>query len=77
MEPEELMEQLHDLFGNLCVRLESMGKGDAHVNGVVILHSLAMLFTLSGPELITAVVTESTTSDDSQDHPPEETIPSA
>ena len=60
IEPEELMEQLHDLFGNLCVRLESIGNGDAHVNGVVILHSLAMLFTLSAPELIAAVVPEAT-----------------
>jgi len=57
IEPHELMEQLHDLFGNLCVRLESMGSGDAHLNGIVILHSLASLFTLSAPELVAAVST--------------------
>lgn len=46
------LEALHDLFGNLSVRLEHLGQGDAHLNGVVILHSLAVLFTLSAPDLI-------------------------
>ncbi len=49
------LEALHDLFGNLSVRLEHLGHGDAHLNGVVILHSLAVLFTLSAPELIRVV----------------------
>lgn len=49
------LEALHDLFGNLSVRLEHLGQGDAHLNGVVILHSLAVLFTLSAPELISVV----------------------
>jgi hypothetical protein len=49
---EVYLEALHDLFGNLSVRLEHLGQGDAHLNGVVILHSLAVLFTLSAPDLI-------------------------
>ncbi|MFO7821346.1 MAG: hypothetical protein R6V56_04750 [Lentisphaeria bacterium] len=51
----KIMEDLHDLLGNLCVRLESVGEGDAQLNGIVILHSLATLFTLSAPELIADV----------------------
>ncbi len=47
-----LLEDLHDLFGNLSVRLDQVGRGDAHLNGVVILHSLSVLFSLSAPELI-------------------------
>lgn len=54
-EQEVYLEALHDLFGNLSVRLEHLGHGDAHLNGVVILHSLAVLFTLSAPELISVV----------------------
>ncbi|MDT8389103.1 MAG: hypothetical protein RRC34_01165 [Lentisphaeria bacterium] len=54
-EQEIYLEALHDLFGNLSVRLEHLGQGDAHLNGVVILHSLAVLFTLSAPELISVV----------------------
>lgn len=54
-EQEIYLEALHDLFGNLSVRLEHLGHGDAHLNGVVILHSLAVLFTLSAPELISVV----------------------
>jgi hypothetical protein len=54
-EQMHFLEQLHDVFGNLSVRLEHVGQGDAHLNGVVILHSLAVLFTLSAPELIRAV----------------------
>ncbi len=48
----ELLEQLHDLFGNLSIRLDQIGRGDAHLNGVVILHSLSVLFSLSAPELV-------------------------
>ncbi|OPZ29161.1 MAG: hypothetical protein BWZ02_01071 [Lentisphaerae bacterium ADurb.BinA184] len=51
-EDRAFLESLHDLFGNLSVRLDRIGRGDAHLNGVVILHSLAVLFTLSAPELI-------------------------
>jgi hypothetical protein len=47
-----LLENLHDLFGNLSVRLDQVGRGDAHLNGVVILHSLSVLFSLSAPEQI-------------------------
>lgn len=50
-----LLEDLHDLFGNLSVRLDQVGRGDAHLNGVVILHSLSVLFSLSAPELISRV----------------------
>lgn len=45
-------ESLHELFGHLSARLENVGQGDAQLNGIVILHSLAVLFTLSAPELI-------------------------
>lgn len=56
---KEFLECLHDLFGNLSVRLERVGEGDAHLNGIVILHSLAVLFTLSAPELISALAPRS------------------
>ena len=42
-------KSLQELFGNLCKRLDSVGKGDAQVNGVVMLHSLSTLFTLLSP----------------------------
>lgn len=51
----ELLDDLHDLFGNLSIRLDQVGRGDAHLNGVVILHSLSVLFSLSAPELIRKV----------------------
>ncbi len=48
----EMIEDLHDLFGNLSIRLDQIGRGDAHLNGVVLLHSLSVLFSLSAPDLI-------------------------
>jgi hypothetical protein len=51
-EGNELLDAIHDLFGNLSNRLDEVGEGDAHLNGVVILHSLSVLFSLSAPELI-------------------------
>ncbi len=51
-EHTQLLEDLHDLFGNITLRLDQVGQGDAHLNGVVILHSLSMLFSLSAPELV-------------------------
>jgi len=43
-------QSLQELFGNLCMRLEDVGKGDAQLNGVVMLHSLSTLFTLLSPD---------------------------
>lgn len=51
-EQQAYLEELHELFSSLSARLENVGHGDAHLNGIVILHSLAVLFTLSAPELI-------------------------
>ncbi len=48
----QLLEDLHDLFGNLSLRLDQIGRGDAHLNGVVILHSMSVLFSLSAPRLV-------------------------
>lgn len=48
----EIMDELHDLFGNLSLRLDQVGRGDAHLNGVVILHSLSVYFSLSAPSLL-------------------------
>ena len=54
-EQMEFLEELHDIFGHLSSRMDNVGKGDAHLNGIVILHSLAVLFGLSAPELIRAL----------------------
>lgn len=54
-EQRAFLDSLHDLFACLSARLENVGHGDAHLNGIVILHSLAVLFTLSAPDLIRAL----------------------
>jgi len=51
----KFLASLHDIFGHLSARLDNVGRGDAHLNGIVILHSLAVLFALSAPELIRAL----------------------
>jgi hypothetical protein len=49
---EAFMRSLHEVFGYLSKRLEHAGKGDVCMNGLVILASLSLLFSLSAPELI-------------------------
>jgi hypothetical protein len=53
------MQSLHNVFGFLSKRLEQAGSGDVYVNGVVILDSLSLLFSLSAPELIQKAIDES------------------
>jgi len=52
------MNSLHELFGCLSKRLENVGLGDACLNGVVIVDSLSMLFSLSAPELVQDAISE-------------------
>ena len=60
--PEEervgFMTSLHDVFGYLSQRLEGAGTGDAYVNGLTIVDSLSLLFSLSAPELIQDAIAE-------------------
>lgn len=57
-EQVQFMRALHDVFGHLSKRLENAGAGDVYLNGVVILHSLSVMFSLSAPELIQNAITE-------------------
>ena len=57
-EQVKYVQSLHGVFGNLCRRLEKAGNGDAYLNGVVVLHSLSLLFSLTVPELVEAALGE-------------------
>lgn len=52
------IQTLHGVLGNLCRRLEHAGHGDAYLNGVVVLHSLSLLFSLTAPELLESAIAE-------------------
>lgn len=60
LDPEQVqfMKSLHEVFGCLCKRLETAGKGDVYLNAVVVMHSLSLLFSLSAPELIENAIAE-------------------
>ncbi len=57
-EQNEFMNSLHEVFGCLAKRLQHVGTGDAYLNGVVIVDSLSLLFSLSAPELVKNAVSE-------------------
>ncbi|MFW6414267.1 MAG: hypothetical protein ACOCZS_03090, partial [Verrucomicrobiota bacterium] len=44
------LTSLQDIFSNICRRLENTGKGDANINGVIMLHSLSTLCALLPPD---------------------------
>ncbi len=55
----DVMAALHEVFGCLAKRLEHAGgKGDAYLNGLVIVDSLSLLFGLTAPELIQKTIDE-------------------
>ena len=56
---ERFMKSLHDAFGYLARRLEGAGNGDAYANGLTIVDSLSLLFSLSAPELLQEAVSGS------------------
>ena len=49
------LESVREMFDCLSRRLEKAGKGDVHLNALVIMHSLSTLFSLSASELIQEV----------------------
>ncbi len=55
----DFMQSLHNVFGFLSKRLEQAGRGDAYINGIVIIDSLSLLFSLSAPELVRKAIEES------------------
>jgi len=57
-EQAAFMHSLHEVFGHLSKRLSNVGMGDAYLNGVVIVDSLSLLFSLSAPEMVENAVTE-------------------
>ena len=55
---QQLLEKLRDLFQHLVERLKSYGSGDAHLNGVVVMDTLSLMFDLSGSDLIKKTINE-------------------
>ncbi|MEA2012552.1 MAG: hypothetical protein U9O87_05630 [Verrucomicrobiota bacterium] len=57
-EQEAFVDSLHDLFSHLSRRLQSFGQGDAHLNGVIIVDTISMMFRLSSSELLRQTLEE-------------------
>lgn len=55
---KRFMESLHNVFRYLARRVQDAGTGDAYANGLTIVDSLSLLFSLSAPELLQEAVSE-------------------